>query len=162
MFLLHRENGFFGEGSPFMGPAGLCFSLHYNKREEKLLVKLIRATRLTPRGNNITVTPYVKIYLLPDRKRKVQSKIRQRTSNPEFNEEFVFTVPEDNLPHRTLNFTVYDFDRFSRQQVIGHVLYPLKDVEKISSSEGSGEIWVDLTEQDYKVCVSLLVCSCVF
>ena len=134
-----------------MGPARLCFSLHYNKNEEKLMVKLIRATRLTPRGNNITVTPFVKIFLLPDKKRKVHSKVCQRTSNPEFNEEFVFSVPENALAERTLKFSMYDLDKFSSQQMIGHVVYPLKNIEQLSSDEGSGEIWTDITEQDNKV-----------
>ncbi|EDO33081.1 predicted protein [Nematostella vectensis] len=104
-----------------MGPSRLCFSLNYSHYNEKLQVKLIRATRLTPKGNNVVATPYVKMCLLPDRKRKLQSTRRHRNSNPAFNEDFVFSVPAEELRMRTLKFTVCDFDRFSRQQVIGHV-----------------------------------------
>ncbi|XP_015778179.1 PREDICTED: synaptotagmin-6-like [Acropora digitifera] len=113
------------EGPPFMGAAKLSFSLRYDKISEELMVCLLRATRLTPIGENVTVTPYVKIFLLPDKKRKVQSRVQRRTSNPVFFEDFVFCVSPEDLPKRTLEFTVCEFDRFSRQQVIGHVQYPL-------------------------------------
>jgi len=138
------------EGSPFMGSAKLCFSLRYDKLSEELLVCLIRATRLIPIGENVTVTPYVKIFLLPDKKRKVQSSVQRRTSNPQFFEDFVFCVPPEDLPNRTLEFTVCEFDRFSRQQVIGHVMYPLKGVNVLESPTGTGEIWANISNQDFQ------------
>ena len=134
-----------------MGSAKLSFSLRYDKNNEELLVCLIRATRLTPIGENLTVTPYVKIFLLPDRKRKVQSRVQRRTSNPQFFEDFVFFVAAEDLPNRTLEFTVCEFDRFSRQQVIGHVMYPLKDVNVLDLPSGTGEIWVNISNQDFQV-----------
>ena len=57
-----------------------------------------------------------------------------------------------DLPNRTLEFTVCEFDRFSRQQVIGHVRYPLRDVNDLNSVQGTGEIWVDINNEDLKVC----------
>ncbi|CAH3031542.1 unnamed protein product [Pocillopora meandrina] len=139
-----------GEGSPFQGSARLSFSLSYDKFSEELKVCLIRATRLTPIGENVTVTPYVKIFLLPDKKRKAQSRVLRRTSNPQFHEDFVFMVSPVDLPNRTLEFTVCEFDRFSRQQVIGHVRYPLRDVNDLNSVQGTGEIWVDINNEDLK------------
>lgn len=115
------------------------------------MVCLIRATRLTPIGENVTVTPYVKIFLLPDKRRKVQSRVLRRTSNPQFFEDFIFMVPPEDLPNRTLEFTVCEFDRFSRQQVIGHVTYPLKGVNVPTLPQGTGEIWVDIKSEDFKV-----------
>lgn len=138
------------EGSPFMGTAKLCFSLRYDKLSEELTVCLLRATRLTPIGENVTVTPYVKIFLLPDKKRKVQSSVQRRTSNPEFYEDFMFYVAPEELPKRTLEFTVCEFDRFSRQQVIGHVMYPLNNVNVLGSSSGTGEIWANINSQDFQ------------
>lgn len=151
IFLVFREE-VTGEGSPFQGSARLCFSLSYDKFSEELKVCLIRATRLTPIGENVTVTPYVKIFLLPDKKRKAQSRVLRRTSNPQFHEDFVFMVSPVDLPNRTLEFTVCEFDRFSRQQVIGHVRYPLRDVNDLNSVQGTGEIWVDINNEDLKVC----------
>ena len=151
VFLIFRQE-VKEEGSPFTGSARLCFSLRYEEFNEELKVCLIRATRLTPIGENVTVTPYVKIFLLPDKKRKVQSRVLRRTSNPQFYEDFIFMVPPEDLPNRTLEFTVCEFDRFSRQQVIGHVRYPLKGVNYLNSIQGTGEIWVDISDEDFKVC----------
>lgn len=137
-------------GPPFTGSARLCFSLRYDDFSEELMVCLIRATRLSPIGENVTVTPYVKIFLLPDKRRKVQSRVLRRTSNPIFFEDFIFMVPPDDLPNRTLEFTVCEFDRFSRQQVIGHVTYPLKGVNVSTLPQGTGEIWVDIKSEDFK------------
>lgn len=149
-FFLFREEEKEG-GSPFTGSARLCFSLRYDKFNEELMVCLIRATRLTPIGENVTVTPYVKIFLLPDKRRKVQSRVLRRTSNPQFFEDFIFMVPPEDLPNRTLEFTVCEFDRFSRQQVIGHVTYPLKGVNVPTLPQGTGDLWVDIKSEDFKV-----------
>uniref|UniRef100_A0A493SVT4 C2 domain-containing protein n=1 Tax=Anas platyrhynchos platyrhynchos TaxID=8840 RepID=A0A493SVT4_ANAPP len=66
--------------------------------------------------------PYVKMYLLPDRKKKFQTKVHRRTLNPVFDETFSFGVPFAELPARRLHFSVYDFDRFSRHDLIGQVV----------------------------------------
>ena len=34
--------------------------------------------------------PYVKVYLLPDRKKKFQTKVHRKNLNPIFNETFIF------------------------------------------------------------------------
>jgi Ca2+-dependent lipid-binding protein len=73
----------------------------------------------------------VKIYLLPDRKNKCQTKVHRKTLDPEFNESFTFTVMYKEIQDRILQLNVYDFDRFSRHDLIGAVV--LKDIW----SEGS-------------------------
>jgi synaptotagmin-1 len=39
-----------------------------------------------------TSDPYVKVYLLPDKKKKFETKVHRKTLNPVFNETFVFQV----------------------------------------------------------------------
>lgn len=39
-----------------------------------------------------TSDPYVKVYLLPDKKKKFETKVHRKTLNPVFNETFVFKV----------------------------------------------------------------------
>lgn len=34
--------------------------------------------------------PYIKVYLLPDRKKKFQTKVHRKNLNPVFNESFIF------------------------------------------------------------------------
>ena len=39
-----------------------------------------------------TSDPYVKIYLLPEKKRKQETKVHRKTLNPTFNESFKYEV----------------------------------------------------------------------
>lgn len=39
-----------------------------------------------------TSDPYVKLYLLPEKKKKVETKVHRKTLNPVFNETFIFKV----------------------------------------------------------------------
>lgn len=108
-------------------PSGkLFFSLRYSQEDTALLVNINRAENLPAKDFSGTSDPYVKIYLLPDRKTKFQSKVHRKTLNPEFNQTFTFNVPYEELPHRILQFNIYDFDRFSRHDVIGSV--KVKDI----------------------------------
>ena len=39
-----------------------------------------------------TSDPYVKVYLMPDKKKKHETKVHRKTLNPVFNESFTFKV----------------------------------------------------------------------
>ena len=43
-----------------------------------------------------TSDPYVKVYLLPDKKKKFETKVHRKTLNPVFNETFNFKVTKLN------------------------------------------------------------------
>lgn len=64
--------------------------------------------------------------------------------NPVFNETFQFGVPLNELHSRKLHFSVYDFDRFSRHDLIGQVVVD----NLLDFSEGSGDkpVWRDIVE----------------
>ncbi|KAI5624339.1 synaptotagmin-9 [Silurus asotus] len=100
----------------------LHFILKYDCDLEQLIVKIHRAQDLPAKDFSGTSDPYVKIYLLPDRKTKHQTKVHRKTLNPVFDEVFLFPVAYAELPTRKLHFTVYDFDRFSRHDIIGQVV----------------------------------------
>uniref|UniRef100_A0A3B1J3T3 Synaptotagmin 9 n=1 Tax=Astyanax mexicanus TaxID=7994 RepID=A0A3B1J3T3_ASTMX len=108
------------------GRGGACGRLHfilkYDCDLEQLIVKIHRAQDLPAKDFSGTSDPYVKIYLLPDRKTKHQTKVHRKTLNPVFDEVFLFPVAYAELPTRKLHFTVYDFDRFSRHDIIGQVV----------------------------------------
>lgn len=108
-------------------PCGkLFFSLRYSQEELTLIVTINRAENLPAKDFSGTSDPYVKVYLLPDRKTKLQTKVHRKTLNPEFNETFTFVVAYDDLSQRCLQFNIYDFDRFSRHDSIGTV--KVKDI----------------------------------
>lgn len=76
-----------------------------------------------------TSDPYVKLYLLPEKKKKVETKVHRKTLNPVFNETFIFKVAFNEVANKTLVFNVYDFDRFSKHDQIGQVLLPLGKID---------------------------------
>lgn len=45
-----------------------------------------------------TSDPYVKLYLLPEKKKKVETKVHRKTLNPVFNETFIFKVSLPDIP----------------------------------------------------------------
>ncbi|XP_065159191.1 synaptotagmin-6-like isoform X2 [Atheta coriaria] len=108
---------------PDMEVSGMLhFSLRYDREVEGLVVKIFTARDLPIKDVTGSSDPYIKVYLLPDRKKKFQTKVHRKNLNPNFNETFIFSVSEEDLRFRYLQFSVYDFDRFSRHDLIGHVV----------------------------------------
>ncbi|MBZ3875333.1 Synaptotagmin-9 [Sciurus carolinensis] len=138
----------------------LNFILKYDCDLEQLIVKIHKAVNLPAKDFSGTSDPYVKIYLLPDRKTKHQTKVHRKTLNPVFDEVFLFPVPYNDLEARKLHFSVYDFDRFSRHDLIGQVVvdhfldladFPRecilwKDIEYVTNDN------VDLGELMFSLC----------
>ena len=55
--------------------------------------------------------PYVKVYLLPDKNKKFETKVHRKTLEPVFNESFKFNVSL-NLDLYFFLFTLWVFVRF--------------------------------------------------
>ncbi|KAK6626340.1 hypothetical protein RUM43_006651 [Polyplax serrata] len=100
----------------------LHLALRYDAEIECLVVKVLEARDLPIKDVSGSSDPYIKVYLLPDRKKKFQTKVHRKNLNPVFNETFIFSVNYEDLHHRYLQFSVYDFDRFSRHDLIGQVV----------------------------------------
>lgn len=68
------------------------FQLEYDFNSNSLAVTVIKAEELPALDMGGTSDPYVKVFLLPDKKKKFETKVHRKTLNPEFNETFVFKV----------------------------------------------------------------------
>ncbi|XP_075395231.1 synaptotagmin-like protein 5 isoform X2 [Tenrec ecaudatus] len=78
---------------------------------------------------------YVKSYLLPDKSRNNKRKTKIRTgTNPEFNETLKYTISHTQLETRTLQLSVWHYDRFGHNSFLGEVEIPFDswDFEKPS------------------------------
>uniref|UniRef100_A0A8V5GS11 Uncharacterized protein n=1 Tax=Melopsittacus undulatus TaxID=13146 RepID=A0A8V5GS11_MELUD len=123
----------------------LCVSLRYSFGSQQLVVRVLRATDLPPRGpRGTTGDPYVRIHLLPDRKRKFQTRVQRRTREPVFDESFAFAVPFAELPARRLHFGVYDFERFGRHELVGSVV--MGNLLEAAERGPEAPIWRDIEE----------------
>ncbi|XP_060793487.1 synaptotagmin-6 [Neoarius graeffei] len=142
---LYKQSMLESEESAKKGSAKTCgkinFSLRYDYENETLLVHVLKAFDLPAKDLCGSSDPYVKIYLLPDRK-KFQTRVHRKTLNPTFDEVFQFPVPYDDLHARKLHLSVFDFDRFSRHDMIGEVevdnLFEASDLSRETS------IWKDI------------------
>jgi len=90
---------------------------------------------LVSHRNVCFVDPYVKVLLLFNGQRidKKKTQIKKKTLNPTFNESFIFDLPaaccspvpgpggQTHLRGVRLQFVVYDWDRVTRNEVIGRL-----------------------------------------
>lgn len=120
---LYKQHSVDAEEGCHTGSCGrLYFILKFDFDLEQLIIKILKVEDLPAKDFSGTSDPYVKIYLLPDRKTKHQTKVHRKTLNPVFDEVFLFPVVYAELPNRRLHFSIYDFDRFSRHDLIGQVV----------------------------------------
>ncbi|NP_001082930.1 synaptotagmin-1b [Danio rerio] len=136
----------------------LLYTLDYNFTDSTLIVGVIRAEGLAAMDMSGTSDPYVKVYLLPDKKKKFETKVHRKTLEPTFNEHFTFKVPYAELGGKTLVMTVYDFDRFSKHDAIGDVRLQMNKVDFSHLTEE----WRDLQKAEKEeqerlgdICLSL-------
>ncbi|RNA11263.1 synaptotagmin-10 isoform X2 [Brachionus plicatilis] len=79
-------------------------------------------SRSQPNSPNLSKPDtYVKVIMLPDKKKKYQTKIQRKNLQPVFEETFYFQLPYEELNSRTLHLTLLEFGRFSRHELIGSV-----------------------------------------
>ncbi|KAA3682510.1 synaptotagmin-1 [Paragonimus westermani] len=122
----------------------LQYSIDYDFSQGELTVGVIQATDLPGMDMSGTSDPYVKVFLLPEKKKKFETKVHRKTLNPVFNETFVFKVPYAEVAGKTLVFNVFDFDRFSKHDQIGQIQVPLGSVDLARVIEE----WRDLSPPD--------------
>ncbi|KAK5924029.1 hypothetical protein CgunFtcFv8_000944 [Champsocephalus gunnari] len=71
----------------------LQYSIDYDFQENKLTVGILQAADLLSMDSGGTSDPYVKVFVLPDKKKKYDTKVHKKTLNPVFNETFGFKIP---------------------------------------------------------------------
>ncbi|XP_029951596.1 rabphilin-3A isoform X1 [Salarias fasciatus] len=119
-----------GEGPISEKLGRIQFSIGYSFQNTTLTVKVLRGQDLPAKDFSGTSDPFVKIYLLPDKKHKLETKVKRKNLNPHWNETFLFEgFPYEKVRERTLYLQVLDYDRFSRNDPIGEVSIPLNKVE---------------------------------
>ncbi|XP_063819522.1 synaptotagmin-15-like isoform X1 [Pseudophryne corroboree] len=122
----------------------IWFAVEYEYETERLVVSLIKVRNL--HFSSDSCNPFVKMHLLPDERRYLQSKTKRKTLNPHFDEIFVFQVSGKTLHQRTLRFSVYHVDKIKKHHLLGQVLFPMKN-ENLTD-DGKLVIWRDLEQEN--------------
>lgn len=76
----------------------MSLTLHFNSSSAfplfllQLIVGILQAQDLAAMDMGGTSDPYVKVYMLPDKKKKFETKVQRKNLCPVFNETFTFKV----------------------------------------------------------------------
>lgn len=133
----------------------LSYSLDYDFDKNALTVTIVQAEDLPAMDLGGTSDPYVKLFLLPDKKKKFQTKVQRKSLNPVFNESFVFKVPFNEIGGQTLVLNVFDFDRFGKHDQIGQISVPLGKVDLATTIERTDLIESPPENRLGEVCLAL-------
>ncbi|XP_009999554.1 PREDICTED: protein piccolo [Chaetura pelagica] len=129
--------------------------INYDKHLGNLIIHILQARNLAPRDNNGYSDPFVKVYLLPGRGQvmvvqnasaeyKRRTKYVQKSLNPEWNQTVIYkNISTEQLKKKTLEVTVWDYDRFSSNDFLGEVLIELSSVSQLDNTPR----WYPLKEQ---------------
>nr|XP_057909618.1 synaptotagmin-11b [Doryrhamphus excisus] len=107
----------------------LLASLSYQPVSHRLSVVVLKAQHL-PKMDiaGLSANPYVKVNVFYGRKRiaKKKTRVKKCTLNPVFNESFIYDIPPELLPEISVEFLVVDFDRTTKNEVLGHLVLGLQ------------------------------------
>nr|KAF6398153.1 synaptotagmin 11 [Rousettus aegyptiacus] len=103
----------------------LQVSLSYQPVAQRMTVVVLKARHLPKMDiTGLSGNPYVKVSVYYGRKRiaKKKTHVKKCTLSPVFNESFVYDIPADLLPDVTIEFLVIDFDRTTKNEVVGRLI----------------------------------------
>ncbi|XP_069813850.1 protein piccolo [Dendropsophus ebraccatus] len=133
--------------------------VNYDKHLGNLIIHILQARNLVPRDNNGYSDPFVKVYLLPGRGQvmvvqnasaeyKRRTKYVQKSLNPEWNQTVIYkSISMEQLKKKTLEVTVWDYDRFSSNDFLGEVLIDLSNTSYLDNMPR----WYPLKEQSESI-----------
>uniref|UniRef100_UPI00398F1762 synaptotagmin-like protein 5 isoform X4 n=1 Tax=Pristiophorus japonicus TaxID=55135 RepID=UPI00398F1762 len=132
MLSVYSETGDYGDVN-ISGEILLAINYSYKSGALNITVKECRNLAIADERKQRT-DPYVKTYLLPDKSRqsKRKTKLKSNTTNPVFNETLKYVISHTQLETRTLQLSVWHYDRFGRNSFLGEVELPFDawDLEK--------------------------------
>ncbi|NXC08199.1 SYTL5 protein, partial [Orthonyx spaldingii] len=137
MVSVYSETGDYGNVK-VSGEILLNINYVYKTGALNILVKSCRNLAIADERKQRT-DPYVKAYLLPDKSRqsKRKTKIKSNSTNPEFNETLKYVISHSQLETRTLQLSVWHYDRFGHNSFLGEVEIPFDSW----NFESQGDEW---------------------
>ncbi|XP_033989363.1 LOW QUALITY PROTEIN: protein piccolo-like [Trematomus bernacchii] len=119
--------------------------IHYDKQLGNLIVHVLQARNLAAQDNNGYSDPFVKVYLLPGRgqvmvvqnasaENKRRSKHAGKSLNPEWNQTVIYkNIHLEQLRKKTLEVSVWDYDKCSSNDFLGEVLIDLSNTVQLDN-----------------------------
>ena len=108
------------------------FSLYSDQKHHVLIVHLLKAFHLPTKRAESTCSPFVELYLLPNKTVVEESCVVHQTLCPVFDQTFKFTnMTEENIRKQMLVLRIYINDT---QHLVGGVLFPLEGANLFGSA----------------------------
>ncbi|NWW17627.1 SYT11 protein, partial [Falcunculus frontatus] len=126
----------------------LQVSLSYQPVAQRMTVVVLKARHLPKMDiTGLSADPYVKVNVYYGRKRiaKKKTHVKKCTLNPVFNESFIYDIPVDLLPDISIEFLVIDFDRTTKNEVVGRLILGAH-----SGSAAGAEHWREVCDSPRK------------
>ncbi|XP_067850099.1 synaptotagmin-1 isoform X2 [Heptranchias perlo] len=123
----------------------MTFSLSYDKKQSKLQLTVSKASNLPARHYDQSADSFIRLKLftsLPSQQSKYQcilhqwdTKIVKNTTNPSFGDQFNCSIEKNVLRKATLKLQVWDFDKYSRRDVLGEVRMSFSNLDLSNTVE---------------------------
>ncbi|XP_069506040.1 synaptotagmin-11 isoform X2 [Ambystoma mexicanum] len=126
----------------------LQVSLSYQPVAQRMTVVVLKAKHLPKMDITGLSDPYVKVNVYYGRKRiaKKKTHVKKCTLNPVFNESFIYDIPTELLPDISIEFLVIDFDRTTKNEVVGRLILGAHSV-----TAGGVEHWREVCDHPRKL-----------
>lgn len=146
------------QSSDYLGK--MQYEMKYDFNTQTLSITVVQAMELPAMDMGGESDPYVKVYLIPETKgqKKFETKVHRKTLNPFFNETFQFkNLPYADTFDKTVMFTIFDYDRFSKHDRIGEIKVPLCQVDLAQSVSDWRDVEGNNEDDQYlgDICFSL-------
>jgi len=132
------------EGS--LGRVGIRLTSRRSAGE--LQVKMMSAQNIPTNYKTRTANISIKIALLPSKLPKFSTTMVEDSLSPEFNEDFSFHLPAEEMVGKVIKLTIYDHDRGGKK-VIGFCVVSLEEAGIVGEAMGElvvKEVWLSVKE----------------
>ena len=108
----------------------VAFTTKYTERDSNLEVHLIRAYDLVPKRQDADVNPFCRLYLVPGKQQKLNTRFLKGTRKPVFDERMTFNnISRRDLEKFRLKMKVYNHERMKKNELIGEVDVALSSID---------------------------------
>uniref|UniRef100_A0A3B4FIG6 Protein piccolo-like n=1 Tax=Pundamilia nyererei TaxID=303518 RepID=A0A3B4FIG6_9CICH len=138
----HKQTEMMKMPHPITGEIQL--QINYDRNLGNLIVHVLQARNLAPRDND--AFSILVLTNIADNKRR--TKYAQKTMNPEWNQTVIYkNIHLEQLKKKTLEVTVWDYDRSSSNDFLGEVLIDLSNTTQLDNTPR----WLPLKEQSESI-----------
>ncbi|XP_047128560.1 uncharacterized protein LOC100208668 isoform X2 [Hydra vulgaris] len=147
MLSIYSSQG--GEQRNLIITGEILFSLKYDSLSGIFSVNIEKAKEIAAANSKLhSSDPYVKVYLLPDKSKSTKKKTthKRKTLNPQWNETIKYKLSKDELLEKVLQVSIWNHDRFGRNDFLGEVQVNIQQYSKTNSLDTEKSIWYTLQE----------------